>query len=285
MSIVISLIDEFLNEKLASISDKDISKIYYQKSLANIGLLNYEDAINDIENALLYDNTNLTIIKEYGNLIKLSKKQNTLTPLKTIKKDYSQDIIISADKMNIFYRGVQNPISIPLSRFNTSDIEVKSNVGELTKAQDINKYNVNVTNVKASKIEITVKISQKDIDPIITKRTFRIKDITKPVATFRGEYGDDIKINRNNVLGVEISYILPNFLFDLNLEVNSYRLSIPNRTAILVRSNKIDQSAADLIKMTTAGEEVKIFDINVSIKGSNDYKLKNVAPMTLKVVQ
>ena len=37
--------------------------------------------------------------------------------------------------------------------------------------------------------------------------------------------------------------------------------------------------------MTTAGEEVKIFDINVSIKGSNDYKLKNVAPMTLKVVQ
>ena len=75
------------------------------------------------------------------------------------------------------------------------------------------------------------------------------------------------------------------FLFDLNLEVNSYRLSIPNRTAILVRSNKIDQSAADLIKMTTAGEEVKIFDINVSIKGSNDYKLKNVAPMTLKVVQ
>jgi gliding motility-associated protein GldM len=92
--------------------------------------------------------------------------------------------VISADKMNVVYRGVQNPMTIsipgiPDSKFVLQLLDLKSVRGS--------KYNLFPG--KGREVKINVSGTLPDGNNVSSVSTFRIKDIPKPAGYFRGQSG------------------------------------------------------------------------------------------------
>jgi hypothetical protein len=84
--------------------------------------------------------------------------------------------VVSADKMNVFYVGVDNPISLAVNGWNIDDLDVCISNGIIEKEDDAGKYNVRVWKGGITSMEVRYK------DTLVLEKTFRVKRIPDPVA-------------------------------------------------------------------------------------------------------
>ena len=100
---------------------------------------------------------------------------------------------------------------------------------------------MNVTNLQAREVKINVT-GTIDGESYPSSSTFRIKDIPTPVGTVRGEDGT-VKMQRNSLEISTISASLPDFDFNLDLNVSGFSLKVPGQPTIRVSGNKLDSNA------------------------------------------
>ena len=101
---------------------------------------------------------------------------------------------ISADKMNVVYRGVSNPMTISFAGI--ADNKVNASAPGLKKGSGVGKYVMNPGSGREVTINVTGTLP--DGKPVSDKATFRIKDIPSPTGTIRGEDGN-VSMQRNNL--------------------------------------------------------------------------------------
>ena len=120
---------------------------------------------------------------------------------------------ISADKMNVVYRGVANPMTISFAGI--SDNNVSASAPGLSKGSGVGKYVMN----PGSGREVTINVSGTlpDGSKVSDKATFRIKDIPKPTGTISGQDGV-VKLPRNSVEIATIGAMLDDFDFELPIQ-------------------------------------------------------------------
>ena len=75
---------------------------------------------------------------------------------------------------------------------------------------------------------------------------------------------------------------LPDFLFDLDLEVLSFKVKVPGQLAIIVKGTKLSAAAKKALSKARRGDMINIFDIKAIIKNSS-YKLKKVLPVNIEL--
>ena len=190
--------------------------------------------------------------------------------------------VISADKMNVVYRGVINPMTISIPGVGS----VTATAPGLSPAGKPGKYNMNVTTVKGR--EVTIKVSGKlpgETTPVSDSKTFRIKDIPRPIGTIRGEDGNGgcVRMQRQ---GLEISSVgaaLPDFDFDLSLRVTGFSFKVPGQPTIKVNGSKLNSAAKAALRRAKRGETVQIFDINAKLASNSGYKLKKISPICIEL--
>ncbi|MDX1719109.1 MAG: gliding motility protein GldM [Salegentibacter mishustinae] len=185
---------------------------------------------------------------------------------------------ISADKMNVLYRGVENPLTISMA--GVPDNNVNASAPGLSRRSG-SSYVMNVTNLQAREVKINVT-GTIDGESYPSSSTFRIKDIPTPVGTVRGEDGT-VKMQRNSLEISTISASLPDFDFNLDLNVSGFSLKVPGQPTIRVSGNKLDSNAKAALRRAGRGETVTIFDIQAGIAGNSSYKLKKVAPVIVEL--
>ena len=117
--------------------------------------------------------------------------------------------VISADKMNVVYRGVQNPITVSMPGI--ADNALKVNAPGLQKTKGLGKYMMSPG--KGREVKINVEGTLPGGQKVTSAQTFRIKDIPAPVAAVRGEYGM-IKMPKSTLQKATITSLLPDFVFD-----------------------------------------------------------------------
>lgn len=186
--------------------------------------------------------------------------------------------VISADKMNVVYRGVNNPMTISIPGVGN----VTANASGLKSAGGAGKYTMNVTTLRQKEVKINVSGKLPGGETVSDSKTFRIKDIPRPVGTVRGEDGS-VKMQRN---GLEISTIgatLPDFDFDLKLGVASFKFKVPGQPTVQVNGSKLDGRAKSALRQARRGETVQIFDIDAKLVGNSGYKLKKVSPIIIEL--
>ncbi len=186
--------------------------------------------------------------------------------------------VVSADKMNVLYRGVENPISVSAPGIPSKDLIVKAyGIKKIRSAS----YSLNVTNFRGKilSINVSARISGK-VRNLVTKR-YRVKDIPPPVGTVRGE--TDAKMPINNLKISTIGAELKNFEFDLDLLVTSFSVKVSGKPTILVKGNKFNERAKRVISQASIGDVVIISNIKVKIPGNNRYKVANVAPVLVTI--
>ncbi|EIJ38764.1 gliding motility protein GldM [Galbibacter orientalis] len=185
--------------------------------------------------------------------------------------------VISADKMNVVYRGVSNPITISIPGI--PDNKVSASAAGLKKVSG-SKYAMNPGTGRTVVIKASGTLP--DGQGVSSTSEFRIKDIPRPSGTVRGEYGE-IKMPRNNLEISTVGAMLEDFDFDLNLAISGFKFKVPGQPTVEVRGNKLDSRAKSALKRAGRGEAVQIFDIEAYITNNRSYKLKKVSPVVVEL--
>ena len=189
--------------------------------------------------------------------------------------------VISADKMNVVYRGVVNPMTISIPGVGN----VTANAPGLSPAGGGGKYNMTVTTVPGREVTINVSGKLPGGITVSDSKTFRIKDIPRPTGTIRGEDGNGgpVRMQRQ---GLEISSVgatLIDFDFDLNLNVTGFSFKVSGQPTVKVNGNKLNAQAKGNLRRAKRGEAVQIFDISANISTNSGYKLKKISPVFVEL--
>lgn len=185
---------------------------------------------------------------------------------------------ISADKMNVVYRGVQNPMTISFA--GVSDNNISANAPGLRKVSS-SKYMMDVTTVKGREVTINVSGTLPDGDKVSDAAKFRIKDLPKPTGTLRGEDGA-IKMQRNSLEISTIGAKFDDFDFELPLNVTGFKFKVPGQPTINVSGSKLNDRAKAALRKAKRGSGVQIFDIQAKAKGVSII-LKKVSPVFVEL--
>ena len=185
---------------------------------------------------------------------------------------------ISADKMNVVYRGVSNPMTISFA--GVSDNNVTANAAGLSKTSGVGKYIMNPG--KGREVAINVSGTLPDGTKVSDKATFRIKDIPKPTGTISGQDGI-VKLPRNSVEIGTVGAMLDDFDFDLPIQVTSFKFKVPGQPSVSVNGTKLNSQAKNALRKARRGDNVQIFDIKAQIRGNASYKLKGVSAVIIEI--
>jgi len=185
---------------------------------------------------------------------------------------------ISADKMNVLYRGVKNPLTISMA--GVPDNNVQANAPGLSRTSG-SSYVMDVTTLQQREVKINVT-GTIDGKSYPSSSTFRIKDIPSPVGSIRKETGS-VKMQRNSLEVSEVGAELLDFDFDIGLRVNGFSFKVSGQPTVTVRGNRLDNAAKAALRRAGRGETVQIFDIDASLTTNSGYKLKQIAPVFVEL--
>jgi hypothetical protein len=157
--------------------------------------------------------------------------------------------------MNVFYKGVDNPIEVSVPGVAPENLIV-SGPGISGRAGN---YVANVNNLSG---EVTISVSVKEKDGKTRKagsKIFRIKSPPSAVGSIFQKKGGPI--NASLLVKGTIDAKMENFPFDLPLTVTNFTLSIPGSLSESHGGSKIPNKLRDKILDLKPGSTVAISDI------------------------
>ena len=183
--------------------------------------------------------------------------------------------VVSADKMNVVYRGLNNPISVSLPGVSDHNLRVSASGGSLTGGKG--KYNIKPGAGKIATINVSGKLSSGKT--VNSKATFRIKDIPAAMGSVRGQYGT-VRMPKSGLSNAPIAAGLPDFEFDLKIKVQSFKIKVPGQLTIIVNGSKLNAAAKQKLSKAKRGDIINIYGIKAT---ANGYNLKKVLPVNIEL--
>ena len=188
--------------------------------------------------------------------------------------------VISADKMNVVYRGLDNPISISVPGVGDKDIKPSvAGTNKLTRT-GLGKYILNPGSGKEVKINVSAKLSNGKI--INTPKTFRIKDLPRASGTVRGEFDMPIKMPKSSVRNITVGAGYQDFVFDLQLIAQEFTIQVPNQKSVRVVGTKLNAQAKKLLEKARRGDIINIIDIK-AVEKEKGIRIPKVSPILIKI--
>jgi len=185
------------------------------------------------------------------------------------------DAVVSADKMNVVYRGLSNPISVSLPGVSDNNLRVSATGGSLSGGNG--KYILKPSAGNTAVINVSATLSNGK--PVNSKASFRIKDIPAAMGSVRGQYGT-VRMPKSGLQNAPISAGLPDFEFDLSLKVQSFKIKVPGELTIIVNGSTLNAAAKQKLAKAKRGDQINIFDIKATANGVN---LKQVLPVSIEL--
>jgi gliding motility-associated protein GldM len=214
-----------------------------------------------------------------GNLIFLNEGEESRIEVNQTYTVISKpnSAVISADKMNVVYRGVQNPITISIPGI--QDSKVRASAPGLKRVRG-SQYNLFPG--KGREVKINVSGTLPDGNRVSSVSTFRIKDIPKPAGYFRGQSGS-FTLPKSSLERGTVEARLEDFDFDLPLETKSFRFRAPGQPSMVIQGARLDRKAINTLSRIKNGQTVIISDIEVIIPTNPSYKLKQTSPISITI--
>ena len=184
---------------------------------------------------------------------------------------------ISADKMNVVYRGVANPMSISFAGVAADKVSAS---GPGLRSVGSGKYVMNPGAGNEAVINVTGTLP--DGSKVSDKKTFRIKGIPGPVGTVRGEVG----VVKGPKSSLEISSVgakLVDFDFEVGLDVVGFNFKVTGQPTIVVSGNKLNAQCKAVLSKAGRGDQVTISEIKTKLVGAGSYMLPRTAPVIYEI--
>jgi gliding motility-associated protein GldM len=197
---------------------------------------------------------------------------------------YSQtenSVVVSADKMNILYIGIDNPVSVAAPGIASDKLKVSISNGTITGSNG--KYIVQPIGGSESIIEVSAEVKPGDIKKVGSV-VFKNKRIPDPSPCIGNYCNTSLYITKEELLkntNLSVSLNLP---FDIKFEIVSFVFSYivenKNKVDIPVTGNKFTQDIINSINKMNDGDE--LFIQNIKVKFS-DGSFRNLSPIEIKL--
>ena len=188
------------------------------------------------------------------------------------------EAVISADKMNVVYRGLDNPLTISIPGIPNNKVKASGN-GLIPKGGG--KYVMKPTQGK--EVKITAIGTMDDGKPVSSSKVFRIMDIPAPMGSIRSQTGN-IDMPKASLARATVGVVLPDFVFDLTLRTVSFKLKVPGQATVTINGARMDKKAKSAIARAKRGDMVNIFDIKSKLVGSAaGYRIKKASPVLVEI--
>lgn len=189
------------------------------------------------------------------------------------------EAVISADKMNVVYRGVVNPMTISMP--GVPDSQVTASAPGLSRKSGPN-Y---IMKPNVGSAEVTINVTGTfEGQKFSSSKKFRVKDIPKPEGAILRTTGA-VKLAKANILAGELSVAFNDFDFDLSTRVNSFRILVPGQPSVVVQGNRVSASgaAAAAVNRAKRGDIIQISEIRYSVSGYSGTP-KPATPISIEVL-
>ena len=178
----------------------------------------------------------------------------------------ARSVAVSADKMNVFYMGVDNPLTVAAAGVSSNDVRVSFG-DAITGTGSGNSYvvkGVRPTGNNTTNVTVTANGQNLGTFP------FRVKPIPDPTPTMGGQQGGDIA-NSNFRAQKGVFAELKNFDFDARCDIAGFQiLYIPAREDALAATNgggAFSGQAAALIGRAKPGDNYMFKNIKAKCPG------------------
>jgi gliding motility-associated protein GldM len=192
-------------------------------------------------------------------------------------------LVVSPTKMNVFYRGLPNPVEVSVPGVPGDRLDVRITGGHKIKKQPDGSYLVEPGKAKDAKISVSATMPD-GTKKSLPARDFRVKRIPDPVPSFAGKEPSDRTISKNTLLGAPgVAAKMVNFDFDVKVVVKSFSISVSRDGTLVERksnSNRLTDNMKELLNRVTRGNVIYIEDIVVKMPDGTERQL---ATMKLKV--
>jgi gliding motility-associated protein GldM len=190
-------------------------------------------------------------------------------------------LVVSPVNMNVFYRGLDNPVEISVPGVDRSALSVSMNGGSISPSAD-GTYNVKPGEGKDATINVSANINGESVQ--MPARNFRIKRIPDPVPSFGGKKPYDSTIPQGDAsVAAGVRADMEGFDFPVTAQVTSFMVTLVSNGALKEyksNGNRISDEASQAIRKMKKGEKIFIEQIMCRMPDGTDRKLSAI---TLKV--
>lgn len=191
-------------------------------------------------------------------------------------------LVVSPDKMNVFYKGLDNPVTVSVAGYNDDDVKASMSGGSII-PKGGGKYIVKVNSGTEAMVAATVTQpdgSTKSMPAV----PFRVKRVPDPVPSFSQARPTDNVISGakvKNASGVRAA--MDNFDFEYVPVVTSFKIVTVVNGEIKeapCQGNKLSQSAKGLLGKMRRGQKFSIEEIMVRMPEGN----RRVSSISLRII-
>lgn len=226
--------------------------------------------------------TNTEGIFTWTGTIKVKQTDGTIKEYKTPEQRYQvarPSAVVSPDKMNVLYIGVDNPVSVSAPGTSADKIRVNMSGGSI--AGSNGKYTVKVSTPGTAKITVSAEVAPGNVQTL-SATDFRIKHIPDPVAKFAGKTGGTmsaVALKAQNAIFAS----LDNFDFDAKFNITRFSMIIakPREDAIIhsTSGNQLSASMKSALNGIGPGSRV-IFDNIIAVGPDGSPRQLNAIALT-----
>lgn len=195
-------------------------------------------------------------------------------------------LVASPTKMNVLYRGVDNPVSLSVPGVRREDLQARIDNGTVT-ARD-GGWVARVGNGPKAHITVTARTPDggtRTVGPV----EFRVKDLPAPLASVNGLTSRDARapLSRLKAARGLLVRLGDGCEFDEPFNVVSFTLSVARGSAIadhVIHGAAFDDQARRMLDQLRQGDRVWLEDIRARLANGQG-PVHDVAPIALKVVR
>ena len=186
--------------------------------------------------------------------------------------------VISPTKMNVFYRGLKNPLDISVPGIPAENIRVSISGGNSLQRQGNGKYIAEISSGSPSEVEVKVSAEVNGNVRKMGVMKFRTKYLPKPRATVKDKSGS-IKMRKpelRTISGVKTSYG-KDFVFDIPINTRSYKMTYFGRNGNTVthehRGSSLNSNMKEVFSAARTGDRIEFHDIKAEGKDGIPHKM------------
>jgi gliding motility-associated protein GldM len=195
--------------------------------------------------------------------------------------------VVAAEKMNVLYIGVDNPMAISVPGVPNTQVRpsISGSGGTLSpnSAAGGGHYIAKVTTVGKAVISVSATVGDKNMS--MGTFEYRVKRVPDPIATIANSKGGPI--NKNVLAAGTLIPLLENFDFQLFFKITKFRLTVIPKGKDLLEyegsGNQLTGQMREAIQKLRAGDKVFFEYIKAIMDKSPDRTERSLSPMAFTV--
>lgn len=211
-----------------------------------------------------------------GEMVALPFKHNYTVIAGTQEVKLQSGALVSADKMNVLYRGVENPISGSMLGVDNATVTLSASGASVSGGRG--KWVVRPG--AGNTVNLTLSGKQPNGKTVSQTFQFRVKSIPAPQGQIRNQ--NVVSMPASSVANQMVSCAIPDFDFPVSFQVTGFSFKVPGKAATFVSGNSL-RSVESLTRNLRAGDVCYVFGIQATATGLGGQMLKNISPVVINI--